>query len=88
MANSLRRFIKKLTPTEILDGTANTAKFVFESAAALKPEKGKPQVEELTSLVNHADFLLDMLNSPLGEVVEKGGVPFVSLAARLLKFFT
>jgi hypothetical protein len=87
MANSLRRFIKKLTPTEILDGTVNTTKLVFESAAALKPEKGKPPVEELTSLVNHADFLLDMLNSPLGEVVEKGGVPFVSLAARLLKLY-
>jgi uncharacterized protein YjbI with pentapeptide repeats len=87
MANPFRRFIKKLTPTEILDGTVNTTKLVFESAAALKPEKGKPQVEELTSLVNHADFLLDMLNSPLGEVVEKGGIPFVSIAARLLKLY-
>jgi uncharacterized protein YjbI with pentapeptide repeats len=91
MANSLWRFlttdIKELAPTKkILDGTASTTKVFFELAAALKPEEGKPQVEQLAPLVNQLDSLLDVLNSPLGEVVEKS-IPFVSIVTGLLKFY-
>jgi NACHT domain len=90
MANSLWRFlttdIKELAPTRMLEGTVSSAKVVFELAAALKPEKGKPQVEELAPLIDHLDSLLDVLNSPLGEVVEKS-IPFVPLATGLLRFY-
>jgi hypothetical protein len=91
MANSLWRFLttdnKELAPTKMLDGTVSSVKVVFELAAALKPEKGKPQVEELAPLIDHLDSLLDVLNSPLREVVEKS-IPFVPLATGLLRFFT
>jgi Pentapeptide repeats (8 copies)/NACHT domain len=90
MANSLWRFlttdIKELAPTKMLDGTTSAAKVVFDLAAALKPEKGKPQVEQLAPIVNQLDSLLDVLNSPLGEVVEKS-IPFVPLATGLLRFY-
>jgi uncharacterized protein YjbI with pentapeptide repeats len=55
-------------------------------AAALKPEEGKPQVEQLAPLVNQLDSLLDVLNSPLGEVVEKS-VPLVPIVTGLLRFY-
>jgi Pentapeptide repeats (8 copies)/NACHT domain len=90
MANSLWPFRrttgnKKLAPTKMLDGTASVAKVVFELSEALKPGEGKPQVKELASLVNQLGSLLDILNSPLGEVIEKS-FPFVPIFTGLLRF--
>ncbi|MGB3615410.1 MAG: hypothetical protein WBA10_16575, partial [Elainellaceae cyanobacterium] len=88
MASRLWRFlntdISELLSGETAVGTAEGAKAVFELAEVLQKEG--PNVERLAPLVGQLDSLLDALNSPLAEIVEKG-LPFVSIATGLLKFY-
>ncbi len=88
MASRLWRFlntdISELLSGETAVGTAEGAKAVFELAEVLQKEG--QNVERLAPLVGQLDSLLDALNSPLAEIVEKG-LPFVSIATGLLKFY-
>ena len=78
--------VTELVSTQTIDKTATAAQAVFGLAAALAPGQGKVQPQQLVPLVNQIDSLLDVLNSPLGEVVEKS-LPFVSIATGLLRFY-
>jgi uncharacterized protein YjbI with pentapeptide repeats len=69
---------------EVVSNTADSAGAVFELAEVLQTEG--PKVQDLAPLVGQLDTLLDALNSPLAEIVEKS-VPFVPIATGLLKFY-
>ncbi|MEO1209620.1 MAG: pentapeptide repeat-containing protein, partial [Cyanobacteria bacterium J06638_20] len=88
MASRLWRFlttdILELWSGEAVSSTAEAAGAVFELAAVL--ETDGPKVAQLAPLVGQLDTLLDALNSPLAEIVEKS-VPFLPIATGLLKFY-
>lgn len=88
MASRLWRFlttdVSELFSIDAVKNTADKAGAVFGLAEVLEKEGSK--VEELAPLVNQLDSLLDVLNSPLAEIVEKS-LPFVSIATGLLKFY-
>ncbi len=93
MASRLWRFlntdIRELFSAETItdfSGTVGTeaAGAVLELANTLQEEG--PNVQQLALLVGKISTLLDVLNSPLGEIVG-AGLPFVSMAAKLLGFY-
>ncbi len=88
MVSRLWRFlttdISELLSGNTVESTAEGAKAVFELAEVLETEGAN--VEKLASVVDQLDSLLDALNSPLGEIVEKS-LPFVGIATGLLKFY-
>ncbi|MEM6427121.1 MAG: hypothetical protein AAF728_18480, partial [Cyanobacteria bacterium P01_D01_bin.128] len=88
MASRLWRFlttdISDLLSTETVDDTANAAEAIFGLAEVLQAHGS--DVQKLAPLVTRLDSLLDALNSPLAEIVEKS-LPFVSIATGLLKFY-
>lgn len=88
MASRLWRFlvtdISELVSIDTIKNTADKAGAIFGLAEVLQKEGSK--VEELAPLVSQIDSLLDVLNSPLAEIVEKS-LPFVSIATGLLKFY-
>jgi len=88
MASRLWRFlntdIEDLFSAESVTEGVEAAGKVFELAKVVQ-EKGS-NVEQLAPFVGKISTLLDVLNSPLGEIVA-AGLPFVSLGAKLLAFF-
>ncbi|MEM9768079.1 MAG: NACHT domain-containing protein, partial [Cyanobacteria bacterium P01_D01_bin.71] len=88
MASRLWRFlttdVSELFSGEVITNTADAAGAVFELAEVLQTQG--PKVQDLAPLVGQLDTLLDALNSPLAEIVEKS-VPFVPIATSLLKFY-
>ncbi|MBE9069763.1 hypothetical protein IQ260_24270, partial [Leptolyngbya cf. ectocarpi LEGE 11479] len=76
--------ISDLLSGETVESTAKAAEVVFGLAEVL--EKEGPNVQKLRPLVNQLDSLLDVLNSPLVDIIEKG-LPFISIATGLLKFY-
>ena len=88
MVSRLWRFlttdISDLLSGEAVESTVEAAEAVFELAEVL--EKEGTNVQKLAPLVIQLDSMLDVLNSPLADIVEKG-LPFVSIATGLLKFY-
>ncbi|ERT04115.1 pentapeptide repeats family protein [Lyngbya aestuarii BL J] len=89
MAGKLLRKIWIVLNTDIelsLTGTVSTSveagKAVFELAKALKENKND---EKLAPIINNIDSLLDVLNSPLGEVA-KATLPFLPIATGILSY--
>ncbi|NEQ50929.1 MAG: NACHT domain-containing protein [Leptolyngbya sp. SIO3F4] len=88
MASRLWRFlttdIAELCSGEVVDNTLEATEAVFGLAEVLKEEG--VNVQQLGPLIDQLDSLLDVLNSPLGKIVEKS-LPFVSIATGLLRFY-
>ncbi|MEM9449782.1 MAG: pentapeptide repeat-containing protein [Cyanobacteria bacterium P01_E01_bin.6] len=88
MASRLWRFlttdISELLSGDTVDSTAEAAEAVFTLAEVLQEDGAN--VEKLAPLVGQMDSLLDALNSPLAEIIEKS-LPFVPIATGLLKFY-
>ena len=91
MAESLKRLWKFLNTdigdvfsAETAKGGIESAKAVLELAKTLK-EQGS-NIGQLAPLVGQITTLLDVLNSPLVQVVGSG-LPFVSIATGLLTFY-
>jgi hypothetical protein len=70
---------------EVTKTGTEAAKAVFDLGKALK-EQG-PKADALKEYVGQISSLLDVLNSPLGEVV-KATVPFAPIAVGLIKLIT
>lgn len=89
MATRLWKFlntdIQELFSAETVKGGAESAKAVLELAKTLK-EQGPKDTQLLKPLVGQISSLLDVLNSPLAQVVG-AGLPFLPIAATLLKFY-
>jgi len=88
MASRLWKFlntdIRDLFSAETITEGTEAASAVLELANTLQEEG--PNVQQLAPLVGKISTLLDVLNSPLGEIVG-AGLPFVSMAAKLLGFY-
>ncbi|MEM9451200.1 MAG: pentapeptide repeat-containing protein [Cyanobacteria bacterium P01_E01_bin.6] len=88
MASRLWRFlttdISELLSGDTVDSTAEAAEAIFTLAEVLQEDGAN--VEKLAPLVGQMDSLLDALNSPLAEIIEKS-LPFVPIATGLLKFY-
>jgi len=91
MAKQLKRLWKffntdvgELFSTETLTGSADAAKDVLELAKTLKEQS--PNIEQLAPLVGNISTLLDVLNSPIAQIVGSG-LPFIGIATGLLKFY-
>ncbi len=89
MAGKLWRNIWKVLNTDIelsLTGTVSAGveagKAVFELAKALQENKN---AKELAPIIKNIDSLLDVLNSPLGEVA-KATLPFLPIATGILSY--
>lgn len=76
--------ISELISGDVIGNSVGTAEAIFELAEVL--DKEGQNVQKLAPLVGQIDSLLDVLNSPLAEIIEKG-LPFVSIATGLLKFY-
>ncbi len=76
--------IGDLFSTETVTSGLEAAKAVLELAKTLKEQS--PDVQQLAPLVGRISTLLDVLNSPLVQVAG-AGLPFVSIATGLLKFY-
>jgi hypothetical protein len=80
----LRELLPKLfskDSTELVKTGAESTKAVFDLAKAIK--ENKPTLTELQPYLGQISSLLDVLNSPWGQVI-KEGIPFASLAMTLL----
>jgi Icc-related predicted phosphoesterase len=80
----LRELLPKLfskDSTELVKTGAESTKAVFDLAKAIK--ENKPTLAELQPYLGQISSLLDVLNSPWGQVI-KEAVPFASLAMTLL----
>ena len=91
MARQLKRLWKffntdvgELFSTETLTGGADAAKDVLELAKTLREQS--PNVEQLAPLVGNISTLLDVLNSPIAQIVGSG-LPFIGIATGLLNFY-
>jgi len=91
MTESLKRLWKFLNTdigdlfsAETVKNGADSAKAVLELAKALK-EQGS-NIEQLAPLVGRISTLLDVLNSPLPQLIG-AGLPFISIATGFLKFY-
>lgn len=84
MAIQIWRFLKELGSAETVKGGAESAKAVLELAKTLKEQA--PKDAQLKPLIGQISSLLDVLNSPLAQIVG-GGLPFLPLTAGLLKFY-
>ena len=88
MASRLWKFlttdIGDLVSLDTVDSGKDAADAVLGLAAVLQTEG--PNVQQLAPLVTQLDSLLDVLNSPLGNIVG-ASLPFVSIATGLLKFY-
>ncbi|MGB3534932.1 MAG: pentapeptide repeat-containing protein [Microcoleaceae cyanobacterium] len=72
----------ELSPSAIATGSADTAKAVLGLAKALDQNKG---IKELKPFLENIDSLLDILNSPLAQVVGST-LPFVPIATTILTY--
>jgi Pentapeptide repeats (8 copies)/NACHT domain len=80
----LRELLPKLfskDSTELVKTGAESTKAVFDLAKVIKDNK--PSLAELQPYLGQISSLLDVLNSPWGQVL-KEGIPFASLAMTLL----
>ncbi|MFN6441140.1 MAG: pentapeptide repeat-containing protein [Nostoc sp. DedSLP01] len=68
---------------EVIKTGAEAAKAVFDLAKAIKEQK--PNVQNLKPYVEQISSLLDVFNSPLGQMT-KEVIPFAPLAITILKF--
>ncbi|MEM6716880.1 MAG: low-complexity protein, partial [Cyanobacteria bacterium P01_C01_bin.147] len=88
MASRLWKFlttdIRELASLDTVDSSKDAAEAVLGLAEILQTEG--PNVQQLAPLVTQLDSLLDVLNSPLGNIVG-ASLPFVSIATGLLKFY-
>ena len=83
MVNSLEQLWKPITSSETIEGGVEAAKAVFELAKTLNEQKDKnPQIKHL---VEKIPTLLEVLNSPGGQIVN-ALFPFVPLATGLIRF--
>ncbi|MBW4689537.1 MAG: NACHT domain-containing protein [Komarekiella atlantica HA4396-MV6] len=76
--------VKEHFSPEILETTAESSKAVLELGKTLEEQGTK--LELLKPLVEHSDSLLDVLCSPVAQVMG-AGLPFISIAIALLKFY-
>ena len=88
MASRLWRFlntdIRELFSAETIAEGTEAAGAVLELADTLQEEGAN--IQQLAPLVGKISTLLDVLNSPLVQIVG-AGLPFVSMAAKLLAFY-
>ncbi|NEQ46220.1 MAG: NACHT domain-containing protein [Leptolyngbya sp. SIOISBB] len=88
MASRLWKFlttdIGELVSLDTVASSKDAAEAVLGLAEVLQTEG--PNVQQLAPLVTQLDSLLDVLNSPLGNLVG-ASLPFVSIATGLLKFY-
>ncbi|MGB5962143.1 MAG: hypothetical protein WBG73_15860, partial [Coleofasciculaceae cyanobacterium] len=91
MAQQLKRLWKFLNTdvgeifsTETLTGGVDAIKNGLELAKTLQEES--PNIEQLAPLVGNFSTLLDVLTSPMAQIVSSG-LPFISIATGLLKFY-
>ena len=82
--NFLTTDIREIVSVETITEETDAVAAVLDLANVLQ-EQGK-QVKQLAPLVSRISTLLDVLNSPLGEIVG-AGLPFVSIGAKLLAFY-
>jgi uncharacterized protein YjbI with pentapeptide repeats len=82
MAVRLGKFFKNLFSTDTTEGAAEAAKATFELADKLQNK----DIQKLVPLVQQGGSLLEVLNSPLAELMEST-LPFVKVATGLLKFY-
>ncbi|MDY6806708.1 MAG: pentapeptide repeat-containing protein [Cyanobacteriota bacterium] len=89
MAGKVFRNIWRVLNTDIepsLSGTVaggvEAAKAVFELADTLQKNKS---VEELKPIIDNIDSVLDVLNSPLGQITQKA-LPFLPIATSILQY--
>jgi uncharacterized protein YjbI with pentapeptide repeats len=73
----------KIPISELTQGSVDTTKTFLDLAKALNENKSLP---ELTPLISQVSSLLDVLNLPIVQVVG-AGLPFVSIASKLLQFY-
>ncbi len=76
--------VRKLFSVDTVKGGAEGIKAVLDLAKALK-EQG-PKIDEIKPVVGQLSSLLDVLNSPLSQIVG-AGVPFLPLGVVLLKVY-
>ncbi|MGF1461248.1 MAG: pentapeptide repeat-containing protein, partial [Leptolyngbyaceae cyanobacterium] len=76
--------IQDLVSLDTVDSGKDAAAAVLGLAEVLQTEG--PNVRQLAPLITQLDSLLDILNSPLGNIVG-ASLPFVSIATGLLKFY-
>ncbi len=88
MASRLWKFlntdIRELGSLDTVEGTKDAADAVLGLAEVLQTDG--PDMQQLAPLVTQLDSLLDVLNSPLGNIVG-ASLPFVPIATGLLKFY-
>ncbi|WP_204138546.1 pentapeptide repeat-containing protein [Halomicronema sp. CCY15110] len=88
MASRLWKFlntdIQELVSLDTVEESKDAADAVLGLAEALQSDG--PNVQQLAPLVTQLDSLLDVLNSPLGNIVG-AGLPFVPIATGLLKVY-
>ncbi len=82
MAIRIGQFFRDLFSTEAAEGVAGAAKATFDLAEKLQ----QPEIQQLAPIVQQGGSLLEVLNSPLGELLEST-LPFVKVATGLLKFY-
>jgi uncharacterized protein YjbI with pentapeptide repeats len=73
----------KISISELTQGSVDTTKTFLDLSKALNENKSLP---ELTPLIGQVSSLLDVLNLPIVQVVG-AGLPFVSIASKLLQFY-
>ncbi len=73
----------KISISELTQGSVDTTKTFLDLSKALNENKSLP---ELTPLISQVSSLLDVLNLPIVQVVG-AGLPFVSIASKLLQFY-
>ncbi|MEA5531183.1 pentapeptide repeat-containing protein [Dolichospermum sp. UHCC 0684] len=91
MATRLWKFlntdIHEFFTAETVKTGAESAKAVLELAKTLKEQGQSAKSSQLAPLVGQISSLLDVLNSPLAQVVGSA-LPFVPIATSLLKIYT
>ncbi|MEH2010895.1 pentapeptide repeat-containing protein [Nostoc sp.] len=83
LSQTWQRFRQSFSVGESLNTTVETGKAVLEAAKTFQEQSDK--VELLKPLLQNSSSLLDVLCSPLAQVVG-AGLPFVPLGIALLKF--
>lgn len=76
--------VEKILSWDTVKGGVDGAKAVFLLAKTLKDEASNDQ--NIAKLVNQTSTLLDILNSPWGQVISRS-LPFVSIGVNLLQFY-
>ncbi|MEM8832031.1 MAG: pentapeptide repeat-containing protein [Cyanobacteria bacterium P01_G01_bin.19] len=84
MLAKFKQLWKRVITTETAEGIANASEKVFDLAETLNDSDNQKNLQ-IKELVDSIPSLLSALDSPLGQVV-KSSVPFLPIAAGLIKF--